>query len=130
MSTELEKAQARGAQVEKIPKPPEKIEIDSVNTQLMDHIHKMLHHKAQQEAEQNKLLVSAIDRLVDTISEKEFKSKTDVTQLVRAVKDLKQDVVVQPEPVQWRVDFERDSQTKLMKTGITLTPEIPLRSVN
>jgi hypothetical protein len=69
---------------------------------------------------QNEILIGAINRLVDAIKEKEMTNEgTDLSELIAAVTAMKQEVIVQPTPSDWQVDFERD-QRGLMKSGITL----------
>ena len=119
MSEELKKAIARGAKVETLAK---KVEVEGLGG-LLDQMQTLIAEQRAAHAAQTGLLIAAIDRLVDTIAEKELKSESvDLTELVSAVQNLRQDVVTQPEPTPWRVDFERDQNTRLMKTGITLTP--------
>lgn len=121
----LKKAIARGAQVESIPKAP--IEVKGI-ADLTAQLKAIIAEQQKVHAAQTSLLIQAIDRLVNTVKEIKPGSKTDMTPLVRAVNELKQEAVEQPEPTPWRVDFERD-QRGYMKTGIMLTP-YPLRSVN
>jgi len=70
--------------------------------------------------DQYKLLISAIDRLVEIITEKEIINEgTDLTELIATISALKQEVIIQPEPYDWDITFERDNRS-LMKSGIKL----------
>lgn len=125
MSEKIKQAIARGAKVEAIPKAP--IEVKGI-ADLTVQLKAIIEDQQKVHAAQTSLLIAAIDRLVNTVSEKEFNSKADMAPLVRAVRDLKVEAVERPEPTPWRVDFERD-QRGYMKTGIMLTP-FPMRTVN
>jgi len=88
-----------------------------------------LQRMALEQAEVQRALVTSVEAIVAAIQDKELKS-TDVSQLTRAVKDLKLEVTSSPavvEPVDYRIDFERD-QRGLMKPGVILSA-VP-RTVN
>jgi len=117
MSSELDKAKERGADLTRIAKLVEVSGLGDVVAELKDlALVQQIANTAQ-----TKILISAIDRLVDTINEKEFNDTgTDVSGLVEAVKALKMEVIVQHEPHDWVIgEIDRD-QRGLMKGNITL----------
>jgi hypothetical protein len=106
--TEIVAARKRGAEAQIVAKKVEVVGLDGLVLAMKSII------------ESNHAIVKTLDMIVQAIGEKELKG-TDVSELVKAVSSLKQDVETAPEiPLEWEVNFERDGRHHI-KPGLRIS---------
>jgi len=120
MSEKLKQAKARGAEIEVLAK---KVDVTGLSA-LADQLQSLIREQQIYQAAQTKMMTDAIDRMVDAINEKEVRSETDLSGLVKAVMSLKPEPLAPSIPFDYSLDFERD-QRGLMKPGSVKLIAIP-----
>ena len=104
---QIEAARKRGAGIEVIPKI---VDVQGLIEQFRDMI--ASNNKAQV------VVLAALREITDTIRGKKMQG-TDVTKIVTVLEDLKE-CYIAPQHPDYVVDFERDEQRGLIKTGIRI----------
>lgn len=117
--SQLESARRRGANIEQLA---DLVEVRGFQS-LIDQLKSMAAANAGIRSANYELLIKAIGELVATVEQKEIETSIDLDPLISAIRDLRIEVINNSTPCDYRVEFEREPNTRLMKSGIRFIAE-------